>query len=105
MKPDKDQLKRHIHKSDLTAMEKRYLEKLVDDEHQKTGMWVEYNRPADADGLSGLYQPYHCCTVCGYSDYGTVEYGDRYCGNCGARMANGGGWQKKRSDEDGNCNP
>ena len=27
---DKDQLKRHIHKSDLTAMEKRYLEGLVD---------------------------------------------------------------------------
>lgn len=27
---DKEQLKRHIHKSDLTAMEKRYLEGLVD---------------------------------------------------------------------------
>lgn len=30
MTPDKDQLKRHILDSDLTAMEKRYLEAIVD---------------------------------------------------------------------------
>ena len=79
----------------------RYIGKMpkVEVKTEKTGMWVEYNRPVD--GLFDLYQPYHRCTVCGYSDYGTVEHSDRYCGNCGARMINGGEWQKKRNGEDG----
>lgn len=46
MTPDKDQLKRHIQKSDLTAIEKRYLEGLVDAQCKTDG-----RRLIDADAL------------------------------------------------------
>lgn len=43
---DKEQLKRHIHKSDLTAMEKRYLEELVDG-----GRWIPCSERMPESGL------------------------------------------------------
>ena len=61
-------------------------------EMEKTGMWIETVKPAD--GLFGLYQPYHHCSECGYEHIGSAEYGGYYCDNCGVRMKNGGARRK-----------
>ena len=69
---DKERLLRHIAKSDLTAVEKRYLERLV---HGKHGKWL-----ISSDG----YYPY--CSRCGHEP-GKMT---KYCGECGAEMDGGG---------------
>lgn len=70
MKMDKDQLKRHIHKSDLTAIEKRYLEGLVDAEPVRHGRCI-----SDIYGMK--------CSEC---DRDLYENSINFCPNCGAKM-------------------
>ncbi len=76
---NKAQLLRHIAASDLTAVEKRYLEELVGAEDSnknsnKIGRWIKGS--ADGDG-------YHC-SKCGIwkRHIGTLKY----CPHCGAKM-------------------
>ena len=82
MKMDKDQLKRHIHKSDLTAMEKRYLEGLVDAPPVIHARWEKV----------GEFGSEYRCTNCGLiiSMNGSArtpdELGWHHCKRCGARM-------------------
>lgn len=68
---NKAQLLRHIAASDLTAVEKRYLERLV---HGKHGQWL-----INCDG----YYPY--CSRCGHEPTKMTKY----CGECGAEMDGG----------------
>ena len=75
---DKTRLIRHIARSDLTAVEKRYLEKLV---HGKQGRWL-----INCDG----YYPY--CSRCGFEP----EKMTKYCGECGAEMDGGEMYEKDR---------
>ena len=72
------QLLRHIARSDLTAVEKRYLEGLV---HGKHGRWL-----INCDG----YYPY--CSRCGHEP-GKMT---KYCGGCGAEMDRGAGNEDRR---------
>ena len=53
-------------------------------EPRRRGRWIETINPAD--GLPGLYQEKHHCSVCGYERYGALKYSTNFCGNCGAKM-------------------
>ena len=74
---NKDRLLRHIARSDLTALEKRYLEELVKAPPRKHGRWVK--GIADGDG-------YHCSVCRIWKKYIAIAY---YCPNCGAKMDGG----------------
>lgn len=76
---NKDLLLRHIAKSDLTALEKRYLEGLVKAPPRKHGEWVKGF--LDGDG-------YHCSVCRVWKKHIATAY---YCGNCGAEMIGGDG--------------
>lgn len=65
MTPDKNQLKRHIHKSDLTAMEKRCLEVLVDAEPVRHGYWKHETK----ENAWGNMVKIRRCSECGKYSY------------------------------------
>lgn len=94
---DKERLLRHIAKSDLTAVEKRYLESLVradaardestiDAQPVKRGKWVEYSRNA----LETYIECTNCCIASRPIHLQMVTKNGSglpdYCPNCGARM-------------------
>ena len=66
-------LSRIMHSGDFTALEKRFLECLV--QHSRTGQWIE-----DEYGF------FHC-SVCGW-EFGEPEQTEPKCPNCGAKMTN-----------------
>lgn len=67
---NKPTLLRHIAASDLTAVEKRYLEGLVNtSEPARCSLWIGKSRP---------FLCAHCET---FTDYKAL-----YCPNCGAKM-------------------
>lgn len=79
MKLDKNKLIEHILKSDLTAMEKRYLEGLVNS--AMVGTWIyEENEELGT---------YYKCSLCGsmalYCEY-PLQVLSEYCPECGAKM-------------------
>lgn len=81
-KIDREQILRHIARSDLTAIEKRYLEGLTN--RDKTAQWdyMDAIEP-DEDGNGQAY-----CTNCHTGDTHAIQrVGDvPYCWKCGARM-------------------
>ena len=89
---DKDQLLRHIAKSDLTALEKRYLENLVRaDGSAKVGHWIDRTDWTVLEyGKFG--HPAYECSECGYKkrtpNEGSFDphKGGKFCDECGARM-------------------
>ena len=64
---------RITHSGDFTALEKRFLEVLV--QHSRTGHWIE-------DEYGFLH-----CSVCGW-EFDEPEQTEPDCPNCGAKMEN-----------------
>lgn len=92
---DKERLLRHIAASDLTAVEKRYLERLV---HGKHGKWIE-TEPDEEDRKIGIDfriecsechdENSHITTNDSHEITGKVFWRSKFCPNCGAKMCGG----------------
>lgn len=91
---NKPTLLRHIAASDLTAVEKRYLEGLVNtSEPGKHGRWLSYTgthwtRKEDEYGDPEYKE--HIFYVCSECRRKTVVQ-EKYCPNCGTKMDGGVG--------------
>lgn len=83
---DREQLKRHIHKSDLTAIEKRYLEELVDgtrwipcSERMPLPGLTVHVFAVENDGCEAFFDAYYSATAGEWRTYYSFA---REAGNC-----------------------
>lgn len=81
---NKNLLLRHIAKSDLTALEKRYLENLVGASKTQASSSKDYNKVGHwIDPPVGVNDSTYC-SLCNWHPYGDLY--TRYCPGCGAYM-------------------
>lgn len=83
---DKQKLIEHILKSDLTAIEKRYLEELVRKENEIKPKYYGNGKPERRYKAK--------CTCCGAKN----KHDHVWCDNCGARMDIQGDWIQKDNE-------